>query len=288
MTRTGLLQLLVAILLFGAAWPVTRFAAPDIPPLWFAAGRALLAAAATAGVLAVLGRLKLPPRTELRTVLVVGLLQLGAFFALAHGGLMFVPSGRTALVSNTTTIFVAPLAVLVLRERVGVPRWMGAGLGLLGIAVLAGPWSLDWSAPGMVLGHALLLAAAASWAAAMITLRARPPRAPMLELLPWAFLLALAVLLPTALLLSAPPVAEPRAAALVALLVVGAIAGPVGTWCVIAASVALPAMVSATGFLAIPVLGLALGTLWLGEPFGWDLLLGGALVLAGAAVAARR
>jgi drug/metabolite transporter (DMT)-like permease len=36
------------------------------------------------------------------------------------------------------------------------------------------------------------------------------------------------------------------------------------------------------------VLGLALGTLWLAEPFGPELLLGGALVLAGAALAARR
>jgi drug/metabolite transporter (DMT)-like permease len=139
-----------------------------------------------------------------------------------------------------------------------------------------------------VLGHALLLGAAASWALAMVALRARPPRVKMLDLLPWAFLMALPVLAVAALLFSPPPLAAPRSGALLALLLVGAVAGPVGTWCVIAASIALPAMVSATGFLAIPVLGLALGTLWLAEPFGPELLLGGALVLAGAALAARR
>jgi len=272
----------------GGAWPITKYAMPAIPPLWFAVGRAGFAALAVAALLAATGKLKLPPRREWVTVAVIAFFQLAAFFALSHAALPYVPAGRTAILANVTTVWVPPLALLVLREHIPPARWIACLLGVAGVIVLAGPWSIDWSAPGVLWGHALLLGASLSWSVAIIVLRARPPREKMLYLLPWAFGLAALMLLPLALHAGPPPGAAAGRGAWLALLAVGLIGAPIGTWCVLAAQASLPAVVVSVGFLATPAAGIGVATLWLGEPLGWDLLLGAGLILAGVAFATRR
>ena len=72
-----------------------------------------------------------------------------------------------------------------------------------------------------------------------------------------------------------------------ALLFIGLVAAPVGTWAVIEAGRHLNAVLASLGFLLVPVVGVALATLWLHEPLGWDLLLGGALIVASVVMAAK-
>ena len=74
------------------------------------------------------------------------LLQLGAFFVLAHAARRaWCQAGRTAIISAVVTYWLIPLSVLVLGEKVPPHRWVAAGLGLAGVAVLAGPWAVDWT-----------------------------------------------------------------------------------------------------------------------------------------------
>lgn len=252
-------------------------------PSWFALGRAALSGLGTAAVLAGVGRLRAPGRRDMPALLVLGLLQLAGFFALSHAGVALVPAGRTAVLSNATTVWVVPLSLLVLHEPIPPRRWLAAGSGLLGVAVLTGPWAIDWTAPGVLAGHALLLGAALSWSLAMVAVRRWPPRLSMLELLPWAFALAGMALLPLAL---AHAPGRWDADALGALALIGLVAGPLGTWCVVQATVSLPAVVASTGFLGAPVVGLLLSALWLGEAMTPDLVAGAALILGGVVVAA--
>lgn len=274
--------------MLGGAWPITKYAVPAIPPLWFAVGRAGFAALAAATLLAFLGRLFLPPRREWPSVCIIALLQIGGFFALSHAALPHVPAGRTAILANVTTIWVPALALLVLREDIPPARWLAAAFGLAGVAVMAGPWAIDWSAPDVLWGHALLLGAALSWSIAIVALRARPPLVPMLDLLPWSFGGAALLLLPLALRSGPPPGLEAGWGPWAALLGVGLIGAPIGTWCILAAQTRLPAMVVSIGFLATPAAGIGLATVWLGEPLGWDLLIGSALIMLGVVFAAQR
>ncbi|MFL1461084.1 DMT family transporter [Roseococcus sp. DSY-14] len=286
MTQARALRLLgLAVLLFGGVWPVTKHALAEASPLWFGFGRAALAALSAAAVLGALGRLRWPGREDLPALLAVGLLQIGAFFALAHLALAFVPAGRTAILGNVTIFWLVPLSVLLLRERVSARRWAAAALGLAGVAAMTGPWAFDWSAPGMLAGHGLLLLASLAWSLAIIATRLRPPRAPMLELLPFVFALGALLILPFAL--AREPGGGVGAPAWPALLFIGLVAAPVGTWAVIEAGRHLNAVLASLGFLLVPVVGVALATLWLHEPLGWDLLLGGALVVASVALAAK-
>ena len=277
--------LLLAVLLFGGVWPVTKHALAQATPLWFGFGRAGLAACAATAALAALGRLRWPAAGDWPAVAAVGLLQIGAFFALAHLALSLVPAGRTAILGNVTIFWLVPLSVLLLGEAVSARRWLAAALGLAGVLVMTGPWAFDWAAPGMLLGHALLLLASLAWSIAIVATRLRPPAAPMVELLPFVFGLGAALILPVALWRE--PAGGVGQGAWPALLFIGVVAAPVGTWAVIEAGRHLNAVLASLGFLLVPIVGVALATLWLHEPLGWDLLLGGALVVGSVALAAR-
>ncbi len=281
----GLVQLLGSIVLLSSAWPITKVAlAAGATPAWFAVGRAALSGVAAFAALGVLRRLRLPGRRDLPALFAVGLGQLAAFFAFAHEAVAYVPAGRTTILCNVTTIFIAPLSVLVLREAIPARRWMAAGLGVAGAAVLMGPWAIDWNAPGVLLGHVYLLGAAFTFSVAIVVVRGWPPALTMLQLLPWCFVVATLALLPLALRHGG--IGTWPAASLWSMAYIGGFAGPVGTWCVMEVAATLPVMVASVGLLATPAAGLALSTWWLGEPFGPDLMAGSALILAGVAVAA--
>ena len=277
-----MLPLAGAIVLFGAAWPVTKLAVQHgAGPAWFALGRAALSCLGAAALVAVSGRGRAPGHADLLPLFAVGILQLAGFFALGHLAIALVPAGRTAVLSNATGIWIVPLSVL-LGEVVPPRQWLAALLGLLGVLVIVGPWGTDWAQPGLVLGNALLLGAALSWALAMVAIRRWPPRMALFEMLPWAFLVASVALLPLAL---SRPVGHWDAAGWAALLFIGLVAGPGGTWCVLQATRQLPMVVASTGFLGAPALGLLLASVWLGEAMTPDLLLGAALILGGVATA---
>ncbi len=276
--------LLAAVILFGGAWPITKAALADSTPLWFGTGRAALAALVAALLLAALGRLRLPAAEDRRAVLFLGLFQLGGFFAFTHLAVALVPAGRVAVLSNVVTYWLIPLSVLVLGEKVSAQRWVASGVGMLGAAVLIGPWAVDWTQAGAVLGHGMLVLAGLLWTVAIIASRKWPPRTPMLELLPWCFGIGALVLAPLALIM------EPEGGiglhAWPHMLYIGLIAAPIGTWCVIEVGRRLPGAVASVGFLMVPAFGVLVSTLWLGEPLGWDVLLGGALIVASVVLAA--
>ncbi len=277
--------LAVAVVLFGGAWPITKAALDDATPMWFASSRALLAALVATALLAALGRLRLPRREDRNAVLILGLFQLGGFFALTHLAVALVPAGRTAVISNVVTYWLIPLSVLFLGERVSRRRWMAAGLGLAGAAVLVGPWAVDWSDRAMLWGHLMLVLAALLWSIAIVATRRWPTRTPMLELLPFCFGLGALVLVPLALVMEPGggigPASWPH------MLFIGLVAAPIGTWCVIEAGRRLPGAVASVGFLMVPAFGVVLSTLWLGEPVGRDVILGGVLIVASVWLAAR-
>jgi O-acetylserine/cysteine efflux transporter len=283
--RAGLIQLGLSVMLMSSVWPFTRYAVQlGAAPLWFALGRAGFSGLTAFVLVALCGRLKRPGRADMPALLSVGLLQLAAFFALAHAAVAWLPAGRTAILSNVTTIFIAPLSVLVLREAISPRRWLAAGLGVVGVVVLMGPWAIDWAQPGVLVGHVFLLGAAACFAVAITVVRVRPPHLSMLQLLPWCFALSTPCLLLLASLHGGPGVwGRP---AIGAMAYIGLVAGPIGTWAVMEASATLPVMVTSVGFLATPAMGLLLATVWLHEKLGPDLLLGSALILGGVAFAA--
>lgn len=282
---SGLVEMAGSIAAFGAVWPVTKVALnAGAAPMWFAAGRAGFAGLAAFVVLGLLGRLRWPSRRDLPALLSIGLLQTGGFFALANAAVAWVAAGRTALLANVTTMWIVPLSILVLHERIPPRRWLAAALGLAGVVVLMGPWSIDWGSTRVLIGHAFLLGASLAFAVSIIIVLRFPPVHSMLELLPWTFLLAALELVPLAALSGG--FGQWPLPAVAAVGYIGVLVGPIGTWCLMQAQATLPSMVTSVAFLGTPACNLLVATWWLGEPFGPDLLTGTALILAGVVTAA--
>jgi hypothetical protein len=125
----GYTQLAASVILLSSAWPLTKIALSlGSTPLWFAEGRAVLSGVTIAVILTLRGRLRVPRREDLPALLAVGVCQLGLYFAFAHEAVAWVAAGRTAILANTTTIWVVPLSLIFLRER--IPH------GRLGLATL--------------------------------------------------------------------------------------------------------------------------------------------------------
>lgn len=284
---SGLVQLAISVILLSSAWPLTKIALSlGSTPLWFAEGRAILSGVTVAVVLAIQGRLRMPRKVDLPALAAIGVFQLGGYFALAHEAVAWVPAGRTAILANTTTMWVVPLSLIFLAEPIPPRRWLAAAFGLAGVVVLMSPWSIDWSSRTVLVGHAFLLGAALSWSVAIIVTRAATPRMTMFELLPWCFAVGSLLLVPLLLWHAPHGTLGSHPASWIALGYIGLLAGPFGTWCVIQATATLPTVVSSVGFLLTPAISLVLANLLLGEPFTTDLLAGSALIIGGVGCAA--
>jgi drug/metabolite transporter (DMT)-like permease len=270
----------LAIVLLGTAWPAMKIGLAGATPIWFAAGRAILGAAASFLLLPWLGQLRLPSRRDIPIILSVGLFQLTFFFTLANIGLFYLPAGRSAVLAYTTALWLVPLALLV-GEKVPGRRWLGVAVGLLGIVVLAEPAAQDWHDSGVLAGTALLLLASLSWALAIFHARRHVWHLTPLQALPWQLLLAAVLLTLFAALFEPEGRIAPRGDVLLSLLYLGIVAGPAAAWAATSVARALPTVVTSLGFLGVPAIGLVISTLWLGEAITPSLVLGAVLIALG-------
>lgn len=271
----------LAVLAAGSAWPVMKYGLAAATPVWFATGRAAISAAAAFALLAALGRLRRPTRADLPIILSIGGLQLCAFFTLTHFGLALLPAGRSVVLAYTTTLWVVPLAGPLLGEWPRRGQIVGVVLGLGGVAVLLSPATGD----GGLLGHVYLLGAALAWALAILHSRFHRWHLSPLQLLPWQMLFAAMLLLLLALVLEPAGGIARSARALLPLAYLGLFAGLAITWAATSVATLIPAVASSLSFLATPVVGIAISSLWLGESIGLDLIAGGVMVLLGATLA---
>ncbi|MGN8097703.1 DMT family transporter [Methylobacterium sp. 22177] len=274
----------IVVLAWGCNWPVTKILVVSIPPLWLAALRAWIACTALLVILGASGRLILPPRADAPVILGVALLHMVAFSTLTAAGLAWLPAGKGIVLGYTTPLWVALAAPAVLGERLTQAGAVGVGIGLTGLAMLLNPLALDWSRHETMLGCAFVLAAAICWAANILVGRAHRWVATPLQLLPWQAALAGIVLTGAALVRNGwPHVAwTPRVLGLLAY------SGLVGTalayWAMSMVTRSLPALTTALGVTATPLVGIAVATAALGEPLNGSLAVAAGLVVAGIVV----
>jgi len=283
-SRAAWLQLFAAIVLFGLTWPAMKIGLEAGTPIWLAAGRAALSAITAFGLLAALRRLAWPNRADWPVILSVGGLQLSCFFALANLGVQSVPAGRSGVLAYTTMLWMVPLSLAV-GDTVGWRALAGVALGVVGVVVLADPARFDWHDRHVVLGHAWLLLAGFTWALAMLHTRRHRWRGTPLDVLPWQMSVA------TILLLILAGVAEPNGhfdpgkwQLWSALIYIGVLAGPAGTWAAVSVARALPPITGALGMLGVPLVGIASSVVLVNEPITAPLAIGTVLVIAGIAV----
>jgi drug/metabolite transporter (DMT)-like permease len=281
--RLAYIQLALNIVLFGLSWPIIKIGLEAASPLWFASARATLSATVALVLLALLRRLKWPPRADWPIILSVGALQLACFFAFSNLGMQSLPAGRSSVLAYTASLWVVPLSLLI-GEKVGWRAVLGVLLGVAGIVVLADPPRFDWSDTAVIWGHLWLLLAGLTWAIAIVHIRHHRWRTVPLDALPWQMTVA------AILLWIVTPFVEPaghldvQAKELwIGLIYIGAFAGPIATWAAVSVNRALPPVVGSMAMLGVPLLSIASSVVLLGEPITAPLLIGTVLVIAGIA-----
>jgi probable blue pigment (indigoidine) exporter len=130
---------------WGTTYYVTRQFLPEQYPLYGAAIRALPAGL----VLLALSR-KLPSGSWWWKSLVLGTLNVGAFFVLIYLAAQLLPSSIAATIMATSPVVLMLLAWAFAAERPRLPPLLGAGLGILGVVLmlLTGVETITW--PGVL------------------------------------------------------------------------------------------------------------------------------------------
>lgn len=285
-SRTAAILLLVVLtLIWGVHWVVVKVGVTYMPPLGYATLRLASGLATVVVILGIQGRLRLPPREDLPIILSVGLGQIAAGILVINLVILVVGAGRSSVLQFTMPLWVAILGAVFFRIRPKRNEAIGLALGIIGLTVLFNPVSVDWSQPGEAVGMVALLANAALWGAVTIHIRRHTWRSSPGLLQPWQLVVALLPVAVATFVVEGFGGITWSIEVVLILLYSGPLATAFGFWASQAVTRALGSQASATGFLAIPVVGLISGAVFLGESLGPLDVVGFTLVLAGVGLA---
>ncbi len=276
-------------LIWGTTWAAIRVSLEGFPPftglaLRFALGAAILLVAARAGSVR-FGR----SRHEVPMWAVQCFFAFGLSYGLVYWAEQWVPSGLTAVLFSTLPFFVALFAYfLIPEERLGILGLAGMAIGFGGVAVI---FSEDLSLLGgsEVRSAALvLLIAPASVAFSEVVIKrwGHEVHALSLTAVPMAASALLMGGLAAWLEADRPvtPAPAPVAAVLYLAVVGSALAFSLFFWLLKHVTVTQISLIA----YGIPVVAVAVGTVFLDEPLTLRVALGAALVIAGAVLVMRR
>jgi drug/metabolite transporter (DMT)-like permease len=253
-------------LIWGLNWPITKTGLRDLPPFTYGTLRVATGLVVIVAVVVLRRGLQLPSRHDLPIVVSVGIGQMAAGIALMNLALPLVSAGRSAILVYTMPLWVALIQLPALRAGGAARQLAGLCVGLVGIAVLLNPGSIDWGSTGELLGAAGLILSAFLWAATTIHLRRHEWRSTPLDLMPWQLLIAVVPLAVAAMVLEAGRQIHWEPTAVVAVLFSGPLATALAFWLSQSISRSLSPLATTMGFLAVPVVGLAASSVMLGEP----------------------
>ena len=192
-------------MVWGTTYIVTTHMLPEGHPLFAALMRSL-----PAGLLALLIARRLPRGSWWWKSLVLGTLNMGAFFPLLFLAAQELPGGVAATLGAAQPIVIAFLAVAILHERLSIWRVCCGVLGMIGVAlVVLGP-DAAMSPLGVIAG----LAGAASMGTGVVLTKkwGRPEGISPIGLAGWQLTAAgLVLLLPALLLDGVPPSIDSQA-----------------------------------------------------------------------------
>lgn len=281
MRKIDMAELLLLAGLWGGSFLFMRVAAPVLGPLWLIEIRVVLAGCA---LLPVVVRLNLwsELRQHWQALLVVGGINSAIPFVLLAFASLSLPAGLTSILNSTAPLFGTVVAAVWLQETLTLTRWVGFGLGFVGVVILVG-WQPIIATSGF--GWAV---AAGLVAALMYAIAAPYIRRNLAGVSPWTITAgslwgAALGLLPT--LPFAVPHQMPTPTIVAAVVALALLS----TACAYLLYFRLIQNVGSTkaltvGYL-IPVFAVFWGALLLAEPVTRSTAVGGSLVLLGTAIA---
>lgn len=272
----------VVTLIWGSTWIVIRDQLAVVPPNWSVAYRFLLAGIAMAGWAVARGESFRLDRTGWAFAGAVGLLQFCLNFNFVYRAEHYVTSGLVAVVFAMLLVPNALFARVFLGQRLGRQLVIGSGVAMAGVALLfAHEARLDPRGAGAsVSGIALtLLAILSASAANVLQATETAKRYPMAATLAVAMLLGAALDAALAWALTGPPVVERRLGYWLGVAWLGLAASALAFPLYYRVLRVIGPAKAAYSSVIVPVIAMALSTLF--EGYRWTPLAAGGAALAG-------
>jgi drug/metabolite transporter (DMT)-like permease len=268
LTRQQLLTLIGLTLVWGFNWPIMKLGVSDFPPLTFRAMSMLIGLPVLSVVLIML---KVPlrvPRRYWRELLTLGFFNMFIWHTLVILALPLLSSGRAAILGYTMPIFSAVCGVLWFNSPLRPRAWAGVAAAAIGVLLLL--WNELSHFAGQPMAVVMVLFAAATWAYGTQRLRHTTIALPTLTLAFWMTLLTCTLLCSLSVLLESDRWRQPSPSTWLAIVynALGVFAFAQAAWLTLARG--LPPVASTLSVMLIPVLGVFIGAIWLGEVLHWQ------------------
>jgi drug/metabolite transporter (DMT)-like permease len=270
---------------WGSSYLWIKIALETVPPLTMIAGRLVLASIFLWAVV-LLTREPLPRSArQYGHLLVMALVNIVVPFILIAVGEQTIDSALASILNATVPLFVIVLAPMFLPdERITWPRVAGLAVGFAGVILLVAPDLVNVSDADLT-GELLLLGSSLCYGIGNVyakrNVRGLAPRIPAL----FQVFLAMLVIVPLALVIDRPfSEVQPSPEALFAIAWLGILGSGVAYLCYFTILRSWGATRTSMVAYLLPVVGILLGALVLGDPVTLNRVAGTALVIAGIAL----
>jgi drug/metabolite transporter (DMT)-like permease len=277
------LWLLAALAVFwGVNWPIMKIVLLEWN-VWHFRTACLVLGSASLFALARLLRLPLRvPHGQWGRLAGASIFNITGWHLLSGFGVSLLPSGRASINGYTMPLWVLPLSMWLLHERMTRRKIAGLALGFAGLLLLIGDDLLRLQqAP---LGTLSMLGAAVSWSIGIVIIKRWPVSLPTTVMTGWMMLLGAIPVVLGAALFGGSEFHNLSPTAWLAFAYVIFVAMVFCQWAFMRIVTLLPATITGISSLTVPVVGVFSGMVMLGEQPGAAEWMALALILAALAV----
>lgn len=277
----GLGLVAILVLLWGSNFPAMKIGLAEIPPFTFRF------ASNAVGVLGLLGigrvimghSLKIP-RQDFGPLCIVAVLNIAGWQLFLTFGLLRIEASQAIIIAYTMPLWAALFARVMLKEALSPLRFVGIALGMAGVVTLnLHAFGTQGASP---VGALLVLCAALCWAAGTVAIKMHRWHIPTIMLTGWQIAIGgLPMIIGMALLEDPTTLLSVSPQALLGLLYTAVIAMVICHWVWYSLLRMIPAAAAASSTLAIPICGVYVSALVLGDHVGEREAFALALVVAG-------
>lgn len=276
-------------LIWGSSFLWIKIAIGEIPPASLVAWRMTLGAAGMLAFLLAVGRRLPSSRAALAKLAVLGLINTALPIFLISWGEQFIDSGTAAVFNSLMPLFSLLLAGVVLKvEPVSALRVTGVAIGFGGAVLLASRELALRADPSALIGTLAVAVAAASYAAGGSYARHSMRGMHRYEVAAGSLVFATIYAWILALVADGGIILPTQPGPIIAVLWLGLIGSFIAYLLYFLLIERLGATVAGMVTYMFPVVGVALGVIFLGELLDWRLAAGTGLVVAGIVVATLR
>jgi drug/metabolite transporter (DMT)-like permease len=268
--------------MWGSSYLFIRIGVKQISPLALVALRLSIGALTILVIVALRRQSLRVSGRQLAAIGVAGTINSAAPFLLISWGETSIPSGLASVLNSTTPIFALLLAGAVLQDEPITPASLaGVLVGFAGVVVLLGrdlSGGIQWSG---IAGQGAVIVASICYATAAVFVRRTLRGVSSMTIATYVLLVSAAEALALSLLFSPPPILSMSPKAWLAVVWLGMLGSGLAFTCAYFVLEHWGASRYTLVTYVLPVIGLALGAIFLDEVIDWHIIAGSVLVLGG-------